>query len=69
MPEIRDRPHCTQIGRLISKSNCFALQCEDGDEFWLEMDAIPQHLLDQRVHIDGVIYGGSLIAVWGIGPA
>lgn len=68
MPDFRDRPRCSQIGRLISKSDCFALQCEDGDEFWLEMDRIPQHLVDQRVHIEGVMYGSSLIAVQGIGP-
>lgn len=60
---------CHQTGRLISKSSCFALASEDGGEYWLEMDAIPQHLLDQRVHIDGVMFGTSLIAVEGIGPA
>lgn len=60
---------CRQTGRLISKSSCFALASEDGGEYWLEMDSIPQHLLDQRVHIDGVMFGTSLIAVEGIGPA
>jgi hypothetical protein len=33
------------------------------------MDRIPQHLIDQRVSIDGVMFGASLIAVEGIGPA
>ncbi len=68
---IDDRKHrpCHETGRLISKSNCFALACEDGGEYWLEMDLIPQHLLDQRVHIDGVMIGSSLITVNGIGPA
>ena len=60
---------CHQTGWLIAKNNCFALRCEDGDEYWLEMDSIPQHLLDQRVNIDGVKYGETLIAVRGIGPA
>ena len=56
-------------GRLISKSSCFALRCEDGDEYWLEMDMIPQNLIDQRVSVDGRLYGETLIAVEGIGPA
>lgn len=60
---------CRQTGRLIAKSNCFALRCEDGGEFWLEMDRIPHHLIDQRVDIDGILFGKSLIAVEGIGPA
>ncbi|RYE58004.1 MAG: hypothetical protein EOP18_01845 [Rhizobiaceae bacterium] len=63
-----DRALCHHIGRLIAKSNCFALRCEDGGEFWLEMDRIPHHLIDQNVSIDGVLYGKSLIAVEGIGP-
>ena len=65
---VRHRP-CRQTGRLISKSSCYALASEDGGEYWLEMDSIPQHLLDQRVRIDGVMFGSSLIAVEGIGPA
>ena len=71
-PMKTERPRhspCRQVGRLIAKSNCFALACEDGDEYWLEMDRIPQHLLDQRVRIEGVMFGNSLIAVDGIGPA
>ena len=63
------RPSCRQTGRLIAKNSCFALRCEDGGEFWLEMDRIPHHLIDQRVCIDGVMFGKSLIAVNGIGPA
>ena len=57
-----------RTGRLIAKSNCFALRCEDGGEYWLEMDRIPQHLLDEHVRIDGVMFGASLVAVEGIGP-
>lgn len=60
---------CRQTGRLIAKSNCFALRCEDGGEFWLEMDRIPHHLIDQRVNIHGIMFGNTLIAVEGIGPA
>lgn len=63
------RPSCRRSGRLISKYGCFALRCEDGGEYWLEMDRIPHHLIDQRVNIDGVMFGKSLIAVEGIGPA
>ena len=65
----QSRPSCHQTGRLISKNSCFALRCEDGGEFRLEMDSIPHHLIDQRVNIDGVMFGKSLIAVDGIGPA
>ena len=62
------RPQCRQTGRLIAKNSCFVLRCEDGGEFWLEMDRIPHHLIDQHVNIDGVLFGKSLIAVAGIGP-
>jgi hypothetical protein len=64
-----NRRHCRRTGRLIAKNSCFALDCEDGGEYWLEMDRIPHHLIDQRVNIDGVLFGKSLIAVDGIGPA
>ncbi|MET0374664.1 MAG: DUF5818 domain-containing protein [Rhizorhabdus sp.] len=64
-----DRPPCRQTGRLIAKNSCFALRCEDGGEYWLEMDCIPQHLVGRRVQIDGVMFGKTLIAVQGIGPA
>lgn len=67
--EQTDHRPCREIGRLISKSSCFVLRCEDGGEYWLEMDRIPQNLIDQRVSIDGVMYGKTLIAVAGIGPA
>ncbi len=60
---------CRQTGRLIAKNSCFALSCEDGGEFWLEMDRIPHHLIDLRVNIVGTLFGKSLIAVEGIGPA
>lgn len=69
MHDNKDRCRFRQTGRLIAKSNCFALRCEDGDEYWLEMDQIPQHLLDERVRIEGEMFGTSLIAVRGIGPA
>ena len=61
--------HCRETGRLIAKNSCFALRCEDGGEYWLEMDRIPHHLIDMRVAVDGVMFGKSLIAVDGIGPA
>lgn len=64
----KTRGRFARTGRLIAKSNCFALRCEDGGEYWLEMDRIPQHLLDEHVRIDGVMFGGSLVAVEGIGP-
>lgn len=64
-----DRPLCRQTGRLISKNGCFVLRCEDGGEYWLEMDRIPHHLIDLPVNIDGVMFGKALIAVAGIGPA
>ncbi len=64
-----DRCRCRQTGWLIVKNSCFALRCEDGGEYWLEMDRIPHHLIDERVNIDGVMFGTSLIAVDGIGPA
>lgn len=64
-----DNRQCCQTGQLISKSSCFALRCEDGDEYWLELENIPQHLVDQQVTVDGTMFGSSLIAVQGIGPA
>ena len=66
---LADRCGFHQTGRLIVKNNCFALRCEDGGEFWLEMDRIPHHLIDLLVNIDGELFGTSLIAVDGIGPA
>lgn len=66
---LADRCRCHQTGWLILKNGCFALRCEDGGEFWLEMDRIPHHLIDERVNVDGVMFGTSLIAVEGIGPA
>lgn len=70
MPDVSPNDwKCRQTGRLVAKSNCFALQCEDGREYWLEMDRIPHHLIDHRVKIDGVMFGKTLIAVEGIGPA
>lgn len=70
MQDVRqDRSSCRRSGRLISKTGCFALRCEDGGEYWLEMDRIPHHLIDERVNIDGIMFGKSLIAVQGIGPA
>jgi hypothetical protein len=66
---MQDRRQFRQIGRLIARNHCFALECEDGGEYWLEMDIVPQHLVDQQVRIEGRIYGSSLIAVEGIGPA
>jgi hypothetical protein len=64
-----DRCHCQQTGWLIVKDGCFALRCEDGGEFWLEMDRIPHHLVDEVVNVVGILFGTSLIAVEGIGPA
>jgi hypothetical protein len=70
MPDFQtSRPLCRQTGRFIAKNSCFALRCDDGGEYWLEMDRIPHHLIDQRVNIDGVMFGKSLIFVEGIGPA
>lgn len=66
---MQDRRQFRQTGRLIARNHCFTLKCEDGGEYWLEMDPVPQHLLDQQVRIEGRIYGSSLIAVEGIGPA
>ena len=64
-----DPSSCRRWGWLVAKSNCFALRCEDGGEYWLDMDPIPQHLLDQRVTIDGILSSRGVIAVAGIGPA
>ncbi|KQX19380.1 MULTISPECIES: DUF5818 domain-containing protein [unclassified Sphingomonas] len=66
---MQDRRQFRQTGRLIARNHCFALRCEDGGEYRLEMDPVPQHLLGQQVRIEGRIYGSSLIAVEGIGPA
>ncbi len=54
---------------LVSKDYCYALRCNDGKEFWLEMDSIPNHLIDQPVQIEGRLYRPNLVSVERIGPA
>lgn len=51
------------------RCHCFALQCADGTEFWLEMDQIPNHLIDQAVQVEGKLYRPNLVSVERIGPA
>jgi len=60
---------CRELGSLVAKSGCYALRCDDGAEFWLEMDRIPLHLLDHRVRVEGARYAPNLISVDAIGPA
>ena len=59
---------CNEQGQLIAKLGCYALRREDGQEIWLEMDAIPHHLIECPVHISGKRFAGDLIEVELIGP-
>lgn len=63
------RPPCCEHGNLVAKNGCYALQRDDGTEFWLEMDRIPLHQLDHRVKVTGAHYQKNLICVEAIGPA
>lgn len=63
------RPSCRERGSLVMKGGCYALRCDDGAEFWLEMDRIPLHLLDRMVTVEGSRYQRNLISVDVIGPA
>lgn len=60
---------CSETGTLFAKNYCYALRCPDGTEFWLEMDRIPTHLIDQTVRIEGRLYRPDLVSVERIGPA
>lgn len=60
---------CWETGTLMVRDHCFALRCADGSEFWLEMDQIPNHLIDQAVQVEGKLYRPNLVSVERIGPA
>jgi hypothetical protein len=57
-----------EIGTLRATDGCLALFRPDGTRFWLEMDRIPQHLIDAAVRVEGVIHQRNLIVVNRIGP-
>jgi hypothetical protein len=59
---------CLEIGRLICRDSCYALEGLDGVAVWLEMDRIPMNLIEQQVSVEGQRYGLNLIAVRSIGP-
>ena len=59
---------CHEKGQLIAKLGCYALRRDDGKEIWLELDAIPHHLIERPVHISGRRFAGDLIEVELIGP-
>ena len=61
-------PQCHVSGQLICKDVGYALHCKDGLDVWLEMDSIPQNLIERDVVIAGRRYGGDLIWVEAIGP-
>lgn len=60
---------CREVGRFIAKGGCYALQGIDGAEVWLEIEPVPQHLVDEDVEVTGERYGTDLIWVSAIGPA
>ena len=62
-------PACREFGQLICKDIGYALHRSDGEDVWLEMDAIPQHLIEREVVIAWRRYGRNLIWVDSIGPA
>ncbi len=59
---------CSERGRLIEKSGCFALRREDGTEMWLELETIPHHLVNSLVTVSGRRFPAQLIEVDAIGP-
>jgi len=59
----------SQTGMLVFEEYCYALKCDDGTEYWLEMDRIPCHLVDRKVSVAGKLYDGKLLSVELIGPA
>ena len=61
-------PQCRVSGQLICKDIGYALHCKDGPDLWLEMDSIPQNLIERDVVIAGRRYAGVLIWVEAIGP-
>lgn len=60
---------CCERGEFVTKAGCYALRRPDGAEFWLELDRIPMHLIDQPVQVEGTRFPPDLIAVTAIGPA
>ncbi len=62
-------PRCREIGRLICTDVGYALHRSDGADLWLEMENIPQNLIEREVVIAGTLYGLDLISVESIGPA
>lgn len=70
MHDLQTRPAapCHERGRLVMKGACYALRRDDGVEFWLEMDRIPQHLIDRPVVVRGTRYPTALISVAMIAP-
>ena len=52
-----------QSGMLRLSDGCPALQQIDGRRYWLEMDRIPQDLIDQAVDIEGMVFQKNLIVV------
>jgi hypothetical protein len=63
------RAPCRETGTLVHKQFCYALRRDGGDDLWLEMDAIPVHLVDRMVQVEGRLYGDDLVSVERIGPA
>ena len=61
-------PHCLLSGQLICKDIGYALHCKDGPDLWLEMESIPQNLIERDVFVTGRRYGGDLVWVEAIGP-
>jgi len=58
-----------QSGTLCMSDGCPALMRVDGRRYWLEMEHIPQDLIDQPVDVEGMFYQKNLIVVDRIGPS
>jgi hypothetical protein len=56
-----------QMGQLSLSEGCPSLMRGDGRRFWLEMDFIPQDLIDQQVAVEGMVHQQNLIVVERIG--
>lgn len=57
------------VGQFIMRDSCYVLRRTEGEDLWLELDRIPQHLIDRPVRVEGTRYPGRLMVVDRIGPA
>ena len=52
-----------ETGVLVFKEHCYALECESGTEYWLEMNTSPCHLIDEQVTVEGELHLPNIVSV------